>query len=79
MRAGGSIALASFAQLDQACRAMEQLHANMAFKKGHGTAYRGGRASEPAARPGEAALVEGGDEDLHGVDAIHGLLRISQH
>ncbi len=58
---------------------MEQLHANMALKEGHGAAHRGGRASELAARPGEAAFVERGDEDLHGVDAVHRLLRILQH
>jgi pimeloyl-ACP methyl ester carboxylesterase len=36
-------------------------------------------ASELAARTRETALVEHGDEDLHGVDAVHRLLRILQH
>jgi hypothetical protein len=58
---------------------MEKLHANMALKEGHGAAHGGRRASELAARPSEAAFVERGDEDLHGVDAIHRLLRILQH
>jgi hypothetical protein len=58
---------------------MEQLHADMALEEGHGTAHGGGRASELAARPSEAAFVERGDEDLHGVDAIHRLFRILQH
>lgn len=57
---------------------MEQLHANMAFKKGHGTASRWGSVRD-FGQPGEAAFVERGDEGLHVIDAIHELLRISQH
>ena len=74
--AGGGVALAGFAQLDQACRAMEKLHTDMIFKKGHSAAYGGGRATELASRPGKAALIERGDEDLHRVDAIHRLVRV---
>jgi hypothetical protein len=40
--AGYGVALAGFAQLDRAGRAMEKLHADMPFKKGHGAAHRGG-------------------------------------
>jgi len=76
--AGGGIALAGLAQLDQACRAVEQLHADIALEEGHGAADGGGRASELAARAGKAPFVERGDEDLHGVDAVHRLLRILQ-
>ena len=55
---------------------MEQRYADVALEKGHGAADSGRRASELAAGSSEAAFVEGGDEDLHRVDAIHRLLRI---
>src|SRR6266446_3872584 len=71
--AGGSIALADFAQLVRACRAMEKLHADTALKEGHGAADSGRRASELATGTSKAALVERSYEHLHGVDAIHRL------
>ena len=58
---------------------MKKLHANMTLEEGYGAAHGGRRASELAARPRKAAFVQRGDEDLHGVDAVHRLLRILQH
>jgi hypothetical protein len=43
----------------------------MAVEKGHGAAHGGRRASELATGSSEATLVEGGNEDLHRVDAVH--------
>jgi hypothetical protein len=55
---------------------MEKLYADVTLEEGHGTTHGGRRASELAACPREAALVERRDEDLHSVDAVHRLLRI---
>jgi hypothetical protein len=50
---------------------MKESNANMRLKKSKRSAYRSRRS--PQLTPGlpQATLVEGRDEDLHGVDSIH--------
>ena len=43
----------------------------MIFKKGKRSAYCGRRSSQLTPGLPQATLVEGRDEDLHGVDSIH--------
>jgi hypothetical protein len=50
---------------------MKEGNANMSFKKSKRAAYRSRRSPQLAPGLSQATLVEGGDEDLHGVDSIH--------
>jgi hypothetical protein len=50
---------------------MKEADANMSFKKGKRSAYRSRRSPQLAPRFPQAPLVEGRDEDLHGVDSVH--------
>jgi len=43
----------------------------MSFKKSKRAAYRRGRSPQLPPSFSQATLVEGGDEDLHGVDSVH--------
>src|ERR1700730_18447685 len=50
---------------------MKEGNADMSFKKSERPAYRSRRSPQLTPRFPQAALVEGCDEDLHGVDSVH--------
>src|ERR1700746_2207600 len=50
---------------------MKEGNANMTFKKGKRSAYRSRRSPQLAPGLPQATLVEGRDEDLHGVYSVH--------
>ena len=50
---------------------MKERNTDMSFKKSKRSAYRSGRPSQLAPRFPQAALVDGRDEDLDGVDSVH--------
>jgi hypothetical protein len=50
---------------------MKEGNADMSFKKRKRSAYRSRRSPQLTPRFPQATLVEGGDEDLHGVDSVH--------
>ena len=65
------VSFARFAQLERTRRAMKQRNTNMSFKKSKRATYRSRRSPQLAPCLSQATLVEGGDEDLHGVDSVH--------
>jgi hypothetical protein len=50
---------------------MKEANANVSFKKSKRSAYRSRRSPQPAPRFPQATFVDGGDEDLHGVNSVH--------
>src|SRR5262249_42030777 len=70
------IALPFLAELDRACRSVQQLAAGPLLEERDGAADRGRRAAKLAAGGREAPLVDRDDEDFHGIKAIHSDLQI---
>ena len=78
--AGGGVALAGFAQLERARRAMKQFSCRRdASRKAMARLTAAGDLPKAPAGAGEAALVDRRHKHFHRVDAVHLFFRTGEH